>query len=170
MKNKIIQYYVEGADDKKIVDALKTKMGCIMPGKSQVLNVVMEEIKPMHLRTLAPKTTVVLVFDTDAGSVEILQKNIQTLRKCSSVSEIITIPQVSRLESELVRSCDINRIEELLNSKSEKDFKRDVIRVTNLDAKLREHRFDITRFWSATPIEPYHNIPNDAAKVKLKSK
>lgn len=168
MRNKIIQYYVEGADDKKVVDTLKTKMGCIMPGKSYVLNVVMEEIKPMHLRTLAPKTTVVLVFDSDAGNVEILQKNIQTLQKCSSVSDIITIPQVPRLESELVRSCDISKIEELLNSRSEKDFKRDVIRVTNLDAKLKEHKFNIALFWSGKAPAPYQHVVNQADKVKIK--
>ena len=32
MRTKLIQYYVEGADDKKVVDTLKTKLGCIKPG------------------------------------------------------------------------------------------------------------------------------------------
>ena len=33
----------------------------------------------------------------------------------------------------LVRSCDIKKITELLNSKSKKDYKADLIRANNLD-------------------------------------
>ena len=168
MRSKYIQYYVEGEDDKAIVDTLKTDLRCIKPGKSQVLNVVTEIISPMRLRTLAPGTMVVLVFDTDAGNVDIPKENIRTLQKCNSVSEVITIPQVPKLEIELVRCCNISRIEELLNSKSEKDFKRDVIRVTNLSAKLKEHKFNIDLFWNSTAPSPYWDIPNQSAKVKTK--
>lgn len=170
MRSRFIQYYVEGEDDKEVVNALKTDLRCIKTGKSQVLNVVTEKISPMHLRTLAPGTMVVLVFDTDAGNVDILKENIRTLQKCSSVSEVVTIPQVPRLEIELVRCCNINKIEELLNSRSAKDFKRDVMRVTNLGAKLKEHKFNIDLFWNSTAPSPYQDIPNQSAKVKLKKK
>ena len=74
MKNERFQYYVEGPDDKKVVDTLKTKMGLIKPGKVDVLNVVTEKITEMRLRTLSPGTTVVLVFDTDAGNRDILEQ------------------------------------------------------------------------------------------------
>ena len=168
MRTKLIQYYVEGADDKKVVDTLKTKLGCIKPGKTQVLNVVTEEITQMHLRTLAPGTMVVLVFDTDAGSVEILKGNIRRLAKCKSVSEIVTIPQVPRLEAELVRSCDISKIEDLLNSKSEKDFKRDILHITNLDAKLVAHKFNIDLFWKGIAPYPYQDIQNQSVKIRMK--
>ena len=40
VKNSIVQYFVEGEDDKKMIDTLKTQMGLIKPGKVQVLNVV----------------------------------------------------------------------------------------------------------------------------------
>lgn len=168
MKTKYIQYYVEGPDDKKVIDTLKTKMELVKPGKVDVLNVVTEKITDLRLRTLSPGTMVVLVFDVDAGSRDILNTNIQKLKNCQAVTEVVTIPQVPRLEIELVRSCNIRQIKELLNSRSNDDFKRDVMRVTNLDAKLREHQFDIDQFWSATPIPPYQDIPNQAAKVKLK--
>ena len=36
MKSKYVQYYVEGADDKKIVDTLKTKMEWVKTGKVDV--------------------------------------------------------------------------------------------------------------------------------------
>ena len=170
MKTKYIQYYVEGPDDKKVIDTLKTKMGLVKPGKVDVLNVVTEKITDLRLRTLSPGTMVVLVFDVDAGSRDILNTNIQKLKNCQAVTEVVTIPQVPKLEIELVRSCDIRQIKELLNSRSNDDFKRDVMRVTNLDAKLREHLFDIDQFWSATPIPPYHDIPNQATKAKMKGK
>lgn len=118
------------------------------------------------MRTLSPGTTVVLVFDTDRSDRAILDENLQTLRKHRNVKEIITIPQVSKLEDELVRSCTIRQIKELLNSKTNGEFKHDVLGVTNLDAKLRQYQFDINKFWTATPPAPYQNIPNQAEKIK----
>ena len=64
---------------------------------------------------------VVLVFDVDAGSRDILNANIQKLENCQAVTEVVTIPQVPKLEIELVRSCDIRQIKELLNSRSKDD-------------------------------------------------
>ena len=170
MRYKNIQYYVEGEDDQKVVDTLRLKMRLIRTGKVHVLNVVEEEIPDMRLRALSSGTLVVLVFDTDTGRTDILNKNIKKLAKHPSVCGIVTIPQVGNLEEELVHSCNIRQIKELLNSRSNDDFKRDVLRVTNLDAKLREHKFDIDIFWSTDPARPYQNIQNESAKVKLKSK
>lgn len=170
VKNSIVQYFVEGEDDKKIIDTLKTQMGLIKPGKVQVLNVVTEEITDLRLRALSPGTTVVLVFDVDAGNVDILGRNIKKLKECSAVSDVLTIPQVPNLEGELLRSCDIRKIEDLLNSKSRRDFKSDLLRVTNLTAKLQEHKFNIDLFWAATPSQPFHTIENQASKIKLKKK
>lgn len=170
MRKSIIQYYVEGEDDKKVVDLLKTEMGLIKPGKVQVLNAVTEEITDLRLRAFSPGTTVVLVFDVDAGSAAILMKNIKKLKSCSAVANVVTIPQVPNLEGEILRSCDIRKIEELLSSKSRRDFKSDLLRVTNLSIKLKEHQFNIDQFWAATPTPPYQMIPNQASQVKLKEK
>ncbi|CDE55174.1 putative uncharacterized protein [Roseburia sp. CAG:303] len=65
------QYYVEGEDEEKLVNVLKSDMQCIEAGKVQVLNPVLEKITPLRLRTLKKNTTVILVFDTDAGESEI---------------------------------------------------------------------------------------------------
>lgn len=170
MKSKYVRYYVEGDDEKKFLDVLKTKLGIIKPGKVEKLNVVQEEITEMRLRPLLNGTMVVLVFDTDAGQMEILEHNLTKLRKCSAVSEIVTIPQVTNLEEELVRSCDIKNIVDLLNSKSVTSFKSDLKRISNLDTKLREHKFDINVFWSKKPTSPYQRIENQAAKIKLSKK
>lgn len=166
MANKRYHYYVEGPDDEKVVDVLRLKMGLIESGRVTVLNVVTEKITDLRLRTLAPGTTVVLVFDTDRSDRTILDENLRTLSRHRNVKEIITIPQVSKLEDELVRSCTIRQIKELLNSRTNGEFKHDVLGITNLDAKLRQHQFDINRFWTSSPPAPYQNIPNQAAKVK----
>lgn len=76
MKSKYVQYYVEGKDEKRLIDVLKTELGVIRPGKVLTLNPVAEEITQLQLRTLQTGTMAVLVFDTDAGNVEILKNNI----------------------------------------------------------------------------------------------
>lgn len=166
VKSKFVQYYVEGDDEKTLVDVLKTKLGVIKPGKVQKLNVVQQEITDARLRTLSRGTMVVLIFDTDTDQLDILNKNLRRLKACSSVSEIVTIPQVPNLEGELIRSCNIRNIKELLNSKSREEFKSDLIRTSNLEKKLQEHQFNISLFWSKEPPAPYQNIANLSAKVK----
>ncbi len=167
MKSKYVLYYVEGDDEKKLLDVLKTDLRLIKPGKIQKLNVSTQEITVARLRTLSRDTMVVLVFDTDAGNVEILKNNIKTLKDCKAVSDIVIIPQVPNLEGELVRSCDIRNIKELLNSKTNGEFKSDIMSVSNLAKKLQEHKFDIQVFWSGVPTGAYQDVENQAAKVKM---
>ena len=76
--NHIVQYYVEGEDEKKLIDVLKTDMRLIIPGKVQKLNVVEQQIKKTHFINMKNHTMVVLVFDTDTGKEDILNKNIET--------------------------------------------------------------------------------------------
>ncbi len=166
MGNKNLLYFVEGDDEKKLVNTLKNEMGLICPGKVQKLNVIECDITDLHLRPISHGTIVVLIFDTDTGNVERLKRNIMKLKSCSAVSKIITVPQVPNLEGELVRSCNIKAITELLNSKSHKGFKSDLIRVSNLGRKLNEHQFDIHLLWSEKPKPPYHLIENRAAEIK----
>lgn len=167
MKTKYIQYYVEGEDEEKLINTLKTQLGVIKTGKVQKMNVVEQEITDMRLRTLSRGTMVVLVFDTDTWNLDTLKKNIRTLKNCKSVSEIVLVPQVPNLEGELLRCCNIRKIEELLSSKSRSEFKSDLIRVSNLDKKLKDHQFDINLFWSRNPPQPYQDLENQAARVKL---
>lgn len=167
MKSRFVQYYVEGEDEEKFIHVLKTDLGVIRPGKVQKLNVIEHDVTNARLMTLRPGTMVVLVFDTDTGQTNILNKNLEKLKRCSAVSEIVTIPQVSNLEAELVRSCNIKKITELLNSKSRKEFKADLIRTKNLAGKLKEHQFDINQLWCRQPLPPYQNIKNQSEKVKL---
>lgn len=168
MRNQYIVYYVEGEDEEKLLNILKSELRVIKSGKIQKLNVVERKIPATHLFSLRPGTMVVLVFDTDTGKVNILKDNIERLRKFPAVSKVITIPQVRNLEDELIKSCDIRRIRELLGSRTDTEFKSDIIRAKQLGRKLREHRFNIELFWNSVPDSPYENIENLANSIKIK--
>ena len=88
MKTEYIMYYVEGEDDKKIVNTLKSELLAIKSGQVQVLNVVEHQITNARLMTLRKGTMVVLVFDTDTGNVDILNENIKKLNQCDSVTQV----------------------------------------------------------------------------------
>ena len=49
----IYQYFVEGEDERRLFEVLKTDMRLIQPGKIQVLNVVQEKLTDLKLRTLS---------------------------------------------------------------------------------------------------------------------
>lgn len=68
------QYYVEGQNEEKLISVLKTEMELVCPGKIDVLNVVQEELTTVRLMQLKPQTTVILVFDTDVGNIDILKR------------------------------------------------------------------------------------------------
>ena len=170
MKITNIQYYVEGENEQKHINVLKTQLKMIRPGKVQKLNVIDEKITDAMLRTLQRDATVVLIFDTDTKNIDILNYNIRKLSQYNSVRNIITIPQVPNLEGELIKSCDIKKITDLLNSDSISKFKSDFIRISNLDAKLLEHKFDISIFWTQKAKAPFQDILNQSSEIKILTK
>ena len=58
----IYQFYVEGEDEKKVIETLKKDMNSIVSGKVEVLNVIQKEIKTPRIRTLKTGTNVVLIL------------------------------------------------------------------------------------------------------------
>lgn len=160
------QYFVEGEDEKKLVNTLKSDLGLILPGKVQVFNVTQEKLTKLRLGNLKTGTKVVLIFDTDAGNISTFKANIAFLNKTSTVSEVIFIPQVQNLEDELIKSCKIKQIKDLLGSKSNKEFKHDLLKATNLAQKLTEHQFDINAFWYTCDKGTYKEIENMGYKIK----
>lgn len=167
MKINYIQYYVEGECEEKLINVLKRDLMVVKSGRVQKFNVIQNEITNARLMTLRPGTVVVLVFDTDTDNAEILNKNIEKLQACKSVADWVLIPQVKNLEDELMRSCNIRNIRELLGSRSNEEFKSDFIRVTNLADKLKSKKFDINLIWKESPSSPYQDIKNNAEKIKL---
>ena len=152
---------------KKLIEVLKTDMRLIMPGKVQILNVVQKRISDTKLRILAPGTILVFVFDTDVGDPSILIENIKKAKMSSNIKDVYCVPQVKNLEEELVRAIGERDIKKLLNSKSQKDFKRDMNRERNLKSKLESLHFDIHKLWTKNPGTPFDVITNSSKKIKL---
>ena len=73
-KNAIYRYFVEGESEQILINALKTDLGSIVPGKVDILNVIQKKINKNWLRTMKPNTTVILVYDTDVEDVELLKR------------------------------------------------------------------------------------------------
>lgn len=101
MSRRIYQYYVEGEDEKALINALKSELRCIEPGKVDVFNVVQNEFTLARLRPLKTGTIVVLIYDTDVEKTDKLKDNIRFLRKHAAVKDILCIPQVRNLEDVL---------------------------------------------------------------------
>lgn len=79
-RNGIYQYYVEGDNEKKLINTLKQELKCIQAGKVDIFNPVQERFSNTRLRPLRTGTMVVLVYDTDTDSVGILKDNIYFLK------------------------------------------------------------------------------------------
>lgn len=165
----IYQYFVEGQDEEKLINVLKTDMQLIVPGKVQKFNVVQEKFTPPRLLTLKPGTTVILVFDTDTGNLSILKENISILQRCKNIKAVWCVTQVRNLEDELKRSCKIKQIKELLDSKSNSEYKHDLIIEKRLSHKLEKHHFNFQKFWCTQDENEFCTIKNDADKVKIKN-
>lgn len=142
-----VQYYVEGEDEKKLLQVLKTDMGLIRPGKIQVFNVANKIMTRTRLISLSKETIVVVVFDTDKVNVNILKKNIELMNQMANIKEVLTVMQVGNLEAELVRSCKIKSAEELLGARNRGEFKSKFLKTTNLATVLKRKGFDITKMW-----------------------
>ena len=81
-KNVIYEYYVEGKTEEIFIKVLHNELDLIQAGKIKRFNVVQEQLKNSHLINLKKNTIIVLVFDTDTCSADILNSNIKFLEKC----------------------------------------------------------------------------------------
>ena len=168
-KNEVYHYYVEGHDEKKIVDILKRDMGCIKSGKVDIFNAVQNRFSEARIRTLKSGTIVVLIYDTDVESnITIMNENIIFLKKQPCVKKVLCIPQVKNLEDELINACNIKSISELTKSKSDINYKRDLINCSNLDARLKQNNFQISKLWNRKPDNKFQKFGNDAEQIKIK--
>lgn len=167
MKNSPIQYYVEGEDEKRFLTALKTELQLILPGNVQVFNVITQKLTNPRLMLLKPRTIVVLIYDTDTKDAGYLYENIDKLKKCATVSKVVTIPQCRNLEDELVYASDVNDVRKLLNSNGRSNFKRDLIHTQNLGEKLKQHHFSIEKVWSRAGEAPFDKAANMSKSIKI---
>lgn len=170
-KSGIYQYYVEGEDERSLLNTLKLDLRCIESGKIDKFNVIQSRFTTARMRTLKTGTTVVLVYDTDVEmNTKILDENIAFLKRQKGIKEVICIPQVRNLEDELVRACNIKNIVDLTKSLTKADYKRDLINCSNLSDRLKKCKFDIIKIWAEIPKNNFKKYGNDSEKIKIKSK
>ena len=154
-KSGIYQYYVEGEDERSLLNTLKLDLRCIESGKIDKFNVIQSRFTTARMRTLNTK---------------ILDENIAFLKRQKGIKEVICIPQVRNLEDELVRACNIKNIVDLTKSLTKADYKRDLINCSNLSDRLKKCKFDITKIWAEIPKNNFKKYGNDSEKIKIKSK
>lgn len=169
-KSRYYHYFVEGPDEEKILNILKTELQLIRPGKVQVFNVVEQKFTKPRFMSIKDGTTVVLVFDTDTGKISTLLDNIIFLKRIKSITEILCVTQVRNLEDELKRSCNITQIKELTGSRTNDEFKHDLLKANNFSRKLLKAGFDFEKFWVSSDTNEYKEIKNSACKIKLKAR
>ena len=162
----ILHYFVEGENERKLIEAIKNKY--LYSGKVKIINTIQNKVPNSILRTLERETLVVLVFDTDVEKIDILDENIRLITNSNNVKDVICIPQIKNLKDELIYSTNINKIVDLLESKSKKDFKNDFNNCKNLLKKLEEKEFKISKLWSRNAVDIYKKYKNDSEVIKKK--
>lgn len=163
----VYQYYVEGENERKLVEVLSRDFKHIQSGKIEVLNVVERRITHSYTRKLKNNTIVILIFDTDTKNISILDSNIKFLSNCSNIKDIICIPQVYNLEDELLRSCNIRNITDILGSYSQKEFKRDFNNCFDLRRYLEKSGFDFKKLWRKETKGIFGDIKSNLSKIEL---
>ena len=166
MKN--CTYFVEGECEKKLLNALKASPNLILPGKVRVFNVIQDVLTGSHLYSIK-EGYVVFVFDSDVKTVEKLKQNIEKVRKyCPQKTvTLLFLVQLKKLEDELVRATDVNKIEELTGSRSEKDFKSDFLALKDLRLVLNKHGFKIEKLWTQPVPEPFNFVEQGTERIVL---
>lgn len=147
-KNEYIQYFVEGECEGKFINAYKHgESAFLKPGKVEVLNPVNKYITEARARTIKQNTIVVFVYDIDKGNIEVLQSNIDMLKK-HSLARIIHIQSVMNFEDEILRSTNLKKIDDMFSTTGVDNFKDTFIKHKDIVSKLKTVQFDDSLFWT----------------------
>lgn len=163
MKKSNILYIVEGETDQKFIDAIKNTY--IEPGRVKVSNPATKSVTGVIIRLIKKPTICILVFDKDIytkgiANPKILKDNINKLKKQANVKEVLVACQDKDLEDEIISTTSIKKIEELLGSKTKKDFKKEVLKCNNLQKKLIDKSFNISSLWSKGKVSGLPKVGN----------
>lgn len=143
-------YFVEGQYEEVIVRSLINDFQYLKPGRIKVLNITQKKFPRSLMTSLKPGTSVVFIFDTDAGNPALVKENIKAIQSSTYGVEIVVIPQCRNLEDELIYACGIREIKEITKSRSNSDFKTDLLHSRNVGQLLRNCGFDFSRLWNRT--------------------
>ena len=165
---KLIQYYVEGECEAKLIRTFQHVEKCgFKPGKIEILNPATKTISSLRINQLKKNTIVALVYDTDYININVLKNNVESLKKNKNIDEIYHVQSIQNFEDEIIYSSSISSINEIFNTKSIADFKKKFINHRELAKKLEECSFSIDLIWSrhSTNLD-IKNFPNNGNKIK----
>ncbi len=160
------KYYVEGYTEKRLVEVLSREKKLIKSGKIEIFNVSQKILRDRKILALLDNTIVVFVFDTDCKGLDKLIANKEKLMKSNTVKDVVYIAQVRNLEDEIMRSCQLKNINDLLGTRNEKEFKKKFKECRNLSSKLEKYRFDFDKLWITKPSGEFMEINNNWGKIK----
>ena len=86
---KLLQYYVEGECERKLINAFQHEAVGFLPGKIDIINPAEKIISKLRIRQLKNDTIVVLVYDTDAANENILEENVNSLKQSKNIKTSI---------------------------------------------------------------------------------
>ena len=167
MRNNVYRYYVEGENEKSLLEVLKTDFRCIKAGKIEVFNVVQNRLTTRRIRAFQSNTVVVFIYDTDTNNAGVLKENIEFLKRQRYIKDVICIPQVDKLEDELKRCCNIRNVKDITGSQTNREFKSDFNRCNNLYQRLTQCSFNVENLWKKEPSNHFMEFGNESNKIKL---
>lgn len=148
MKDRKTIYFVEGQCEEVIVRSLIQDFHLLPPGRIKVLNISQRRFPQSLMFSLIPGTCVVFIFDTDTGTPHTVRENIVAIERMTTDVEVIVIPQCRNLEDELIYSCSLKEIRQITGSRSNKNFKHDLIHAINVHRLLESCGFNFAKLWS----------------------
>lgn len=148
MKDRKTIYFVEGQCEEVIVRSLIQDFHLLPPGRIKVLNISQRRFPQSLMFSLIPGTCIVFIFDTDTGTPHTVRENIVAIERMTTDVEVIVIPQCRNLEDELIYSCSLKEIRQITGSRSNKNFKHDLIHASNVHSLLKSCGFNFARLWS----------------------
>lgn len=169
MNYKRCVYFVEGPCEEKLINALKIEPRLLTPGKVNVYNIIQNEIPRREVNMIKAGTKVVLLFDTDVEKTDILQKNIDYLKKYASQVKVVNLAQVMNFEDEIARATDVKKAQDLTKSLSVSEFKTAFckFKVEECRNALYRHHLDVSQLWSKTPPDRFSFVKQGGDSIKL---
>lgn len=162
---KLLQYYVEGECEEKMIKAFQHEEVGFLVGRIDVINPAEHILSKLRISQLKKDTTVVLVYDTDAANEKILEENVDSLKKSKNIKAIYHVQSVENFEDEISRSCKLSSVNDIFKTKSPNEFKTKFLSHKDIAKKLLSIGFDIELIW----VKESQNVtkyPNDGYKIK----
>lgn len=145
-KNNVFHYYVEGECEEKLINTYKKPpYSYFVPGKVEILNVVQKEISRPRITAFKANTIVIFVYDTDVENDEMIQRNVNKLKKYGF--RVYHIQSIKKFEDEIVYASRVKSILDVFKTDNEAEFKNHFILQSNLPSKLLKVGFEIEKMW-----------------------